>query len=420
MRLVLISMDAASRLDAEKLLRLPNLSKMAENGVLCTNVSTVYPTLTYPIHASIISGCYPDRHGIAHNELFDENPPQYRPWYWEADRIKVPTLFTAANAAGRDSAALLWPTTGKAKFIGYNMPEILAFPWENQVLKVLKYGSTWELIKSELKYGKQRKSNKQPHLDSFVTLLATKLIERQYSRQIEKQAEVSYSSRQRRKHMPDFMAIHLVELDAMRHEFGVDSTESESALRHLDYNIGLILQSLSMRDLLRDTLVCVVSDHGHENVYESVNLNAILKHYSVPARAQSLGFGAYFHTERADRTLVYNHLVQHMDEYKIAHVYSNQELRSLRAPENIQIACEMQEGVEALDTDKSPKHKATHGFSLKSPSAKTLFWLMGPNIKRGVELDSMDIVDIAPTLAYASGLSLTGTDGKLLNNIFID
>ncbi len=420
MRLILISADAASALDADALLSLPNISKIAENGAVCKNVSTVYPTLTYPIHASIISGCYPDRHGVAHNEIFDEKPPLYRNWYWEWDRIKVPTLFTAAAKAGRETAALLWPTTGKARFIKYNMPEVLAFPWENQVLKVLKYGSKFNLIKSELKYGSMRKGFGQPYLDGYITLLAQKLVEKQYSRAIESESEVSFSARQRKKHMPDVLAIHLTELDSARHEFGLGSEEEKRALTHLDQNIGSILTALSKRGCMQDSLVCVVSDHGQENVKDSVNLNALLKKHSVPARAQSLGLGAYFHMERANRTLVYNHLLQHAGEYRIAHVYSYDELRKMRAPEEIQVACEMERGVEALDCDKSKRHKATHGFGLQSPGAKTLLFMMGANIKRGYEINNADIVDIAPTLACATGLSLKNIDGKVLEEAFIN
>ncbi|MGI6214335.1 MAG: alkaline phosphatase family protein [Christensenellales bacterium] len=419
MRLILISLDAASALDADSLLSLPNISKMAANGAFCTNVSTVYPTLTYPIHASIISGCYPDRHGIAHNEIFDEKPPLYRNWYWNWNSIEVPTLFTAAAQAGREVATLLWPTTGKAKFIKFNMPEILALPWENQVLKVLKYGSKLNLIRSELKYGNMRKGFDQPHLDSYITFLAEKLVERQYSKEIEKQSEVSFSSRERKKHMPDIMAVHLTELDSMRHRFGMGSDEEKQALRHLDQNVGRILAALSKQGCMEDSVICVLSDHGQESINDSINLNAVLEKHSVPARAQSLGLGAYFHMERANRTLVYNHLVQHMDEYKISHVYSYKELKNMRAPKDVQVACEMQPGVEALDCDEAKRHKATHGFGLKSPGAKTLLFMMGPNIKRGHRISEANIVDIAPTLAKAAGLSLPETDGKVLKEVFV-
>ena len=166
MRLVLISLDACFQQDAETFLALPNMARLTQSGVFCDNVQTVYPTLTYPIHTSIITGCYPDTHGIGHNEIYAPNDvPGLRPWHWDEKDIQVPTLFSAAYKAGREVATLLWPVTGHARGIKYNFPEVLALPWENQVLKVLKYGSALWLLKNELKFGKQRVSTQQPYLD---------------------------------------------------------------------------------------------------------------------------------------------------------------------------------------------------------------------------------------------------------------
>ena len=67
MRLLMISLDAAFEADAKTLLSMPNLGALADRGVFCQNVQTIYPSLTYPIHTSIITGCYPDKHGIPHN-----------------------------------------------------------------------------------------------------------------------------------------------------------------------------------------------------------------------------------------------------------------------------------------------------------------------------------------------------------------
>lgn len=35
------------------------------------NITTVYPSFTYPIHVSIMTGTYPDKHGIIHKVLID-------------------------------------------------------------------------------------------------------------------------------------------------------------------------------------------------------------------------------------------------------------------------------------------------------------------------------------------------------------
>ena len=103
MRLCMISLDAVAQPDAGRLLGLPALSALAENGVFCDNVKTVYPTLTYPIHTSLITGCYPRTHGIGHNQPFQpDTPPNMRAWYWSVKDIKVKTLYQAAKEKGMD------------------------------------------------------------------------------------------------------------------------------------------------------------------------------------------------------------------------------------------------------------------------------------------------------------------------------
>ena len=143
MRLVIISLDSVFAADKDYLLSLPNLGRLAADGVFCGAVQTIYPSLTYPIHASLLTGCYPDKHGVYHNEPYQEDAkPGMRRWFWDERDIKMDTLFSQAHKAGRECAAILWPTTGFSKFIRYNFPEVLALPGENQTLKVIKYGSS--------------------------------------------------------------------------------------------------------------------------------------------------------------------------------------------------------------------------------------------------------------------------------------
>ncbi|MFW9781692.1 MAG: alkaline phosphatase family protein, partial [Candidatus Heimdallarchaeota archaeon] len=40
--------------------RLPNLSKLAESGIVCKNCITSYPSITFPCYSNIITGAYSD------------------------------------------------------------------------------------------------------------------------------------------------------------------------------------------------------------------------------------------------------------------------------------------------------------------------------------------------------------------------
>ena len=57
--MIVISFDAVSCEDLEVLRKLPNFSKIIKEGALIKNVDSIYPSLTYPAHATIVTGRYP-------------------------------------------------------------------------------------------------------------------------------------------------------------------------------------------------------------------------------------------------------------------------------------------------------------------------------------------------------------------------
>lgn len=418
MRLVLISLDAAFADDAPTLLSMPNLGRLADEGVFCDNVETVYPTLTYPVHTSILTGCYPDTHGIEHNEKFMPDVPAVkRPWHWEAGEVQVETLHQAAHRAGREVASILWPVSGKNRAIRYNMPEVHALPGGNQTIKMLRYGSPGWLLSSEVKHGRTRPSNKQPHLDRFAVLLADELIRRQFNPDnIANDVEPGASARNR--HMPDVLTLHLVDLDASRHAGGVQGTEAKSALVRLDQHVGRIMDALSYAGVLDDVVVAVVSDHGQADINRVVALDAWLQSERIPARAQTLGMGAYIRCDRGDYQYVYDALVENQAMLSIRHVYTRQELRRMRAPAGLLLAVDAADGVEFVDSLDDAPHAANHGFGVDHTAARCLLWLHGPPFLAGARLRQAHVVDIAPTLAHATGLNMRQAQGRVLLEAF--
>ena len=68
-KMIVISFDALGAADTQQFRMLPNFSRFLENASYCFNVSSVYPSITYPAHTSIVTGCYPKNHGIINNTL---------------------------------------------------------------------------------------------------------------------------------------------------------------------------------------------------------------------------------------------------------------------------------------------------------------------------------------------------------------
>src|SRR5699024_1834811 len=138
-------LDAFGASDLAFARTLPNFKLLLERSALVEKVETVFPSLTYMCHTSIVTGMYPHKHGIVHNTKLQ--PKRMSPdWYWYDRDIKVPTIFDIAHEAGWKTAAFLWPVTGRSKSIDYNVTEIFPNrPWHNQTMVSL-YSSTPSFI----------------------------------------------------------------------------------------------------------------------------------------------------------------------------------------------------------------------------------------------------------------------------------
>ncbi|WP_431244164.1 ectonucleotide pyrophosphatase/phosphodiesterase [Flavobacterium sp. P21] len=67
---VLVSMDGF-RWDYGKQFNLPNLKQIEKVGVHAKSMKPSYPSKTFPNHYSIVTGLYPDHHGIINNVFYD-------------------------------------------------------------------------------------------------------------------------------------------------------------------------------------------------------------------------------------------------------------------------------------------------------------------------------------------------------------
>src|SRR5688572_15214037 len=69
-------------------LKIPTLRRLMSNGVTAKGVYSVYPSVTYPNHTSMVTGTVPARHGILGNTVIET--PDVKPsgtWYWYAKDI---------------------------------------------------------------------------------------------------------------------------------------------------------------------------------------------------------------------------------------------------------------------------------------------------------------------------------------------
>src|SRR5580658_8304759 len=77
-------------------------------GTYTLGENSVFPSMTYPSHTTMVTGVQPAVHGIYYNTGPGEKI------YWNDSSIKVPTLWAAAEQKGMVVASLLWPVSADA------------------------------------------------------------------------------------------------------------------------------------------------------------------------------------------------------------------------------------------------------------------------------------------------------------------
>ncbi|NMB42539.1 MAG: alkaline phosphatase family protein [Clostridiales bacterium] len=418
---IFISYDAFSEDNWEKAKSLPNLSKLIKKGAYTNKLRSVYPTLTYVIHTTYVTGLYPDKHGISHNNpLQPFIPDKSKEWYWFRKSVKAPTIYDLAKEKGLRVASILWPVTGKAS-IKYNLPEVVAINKENQVLKMIKNGSPFYVLSMALKYKKVLKGIDQPYLDNFSTLLAMDTIKNK---------------------KPNLLMLHLIDLDDTKHKTGTDSKEVDQTLKRMDERLGGIIKAVKDAGIEEDTVFVISGDHGQINVDYRVYLNNLLLENNLiyeengqwkwRAYLQSTGGSAYLHLKEGDKeaeSLAIRILneAKETGEYGIEKIYTRKDLDNLRVHRNIPYMIEAKKGYSfedyisfrtLEDLNQKKIRFATHGYHPDKDNYSCNLIISGDIIKDNYSLGQVEMVDIAPTIASILGIDLANTDGRVLEDIF--
>lgn len=422
-KLIVISYDAFSQDNWELASKLPNLSKLIKDGAYSTRLKSVYPTLTYVAHTTMVTGVFPDKHGIFHNNPFQPFVREKdQEWFWFRENLKLPPVYEALNKYHKKAACILWPVTGKAA-VKYNIPEIRAIKKENQILKALKNGSPLFSIGMELKFGRIRKGIEQPYLDDFTAMCAADTI---------------------RRKKPDLLMVHLIDLDDAKHYNGTVSTEVEQAIHRMDQRIGDLRKAVREAGISENTVFMVVGDHGQLDVRYQVHLNTMLREKGLiyekdremkwRAYIQSAGGAAYLHLKPDDPeaeklALTVLEEAWKKDDYGIEHIYTGQELKDYHVDTKIQYMLEAKEGYcfedglndpVIVDLKERRIRHATHGYSPDKPGYRCNLVISGTGIKAGYEFGDTNMTDIAPTIAKILGIEFGPGDGRPLNEIFIE
>jgi len=421
--LIVISVDALNKHDFEYINQLPNFKSFIDYGAYVREVDSVYPSLTYTAHTSIITGTYPDKHGIFTNEIATPSVPTKQPWFWFEKDIKVPTLFDYAHKANMITANVLWPVMNEGP-ITYNMPEKWSVTGRSYTSEVLKYASK-NIYPMILKHFRKAKGSKQPYLDNYTEAITIDMIT---------------------KKKPNLLTVHLLELDQQRHVTGLMGPEIEDVLNRMDKRIGRIIEATKIAGIYDTTTFIILGDHGGTNFSHIVYLNKYfydngfieVDHKnnitSWQVYANSCGGSVQIHihktatpAQREAIDMAIGKLCCQPEtcikvSYTTAKAHELYDLDGnfayvLEANDGYIFRNDIADAVIVERKDVPGSYNLDHGHDPNHPNLKTLFMAKGVGIKAGASIPHSCIIDGGPTMAKLLGLEMTHVDGRILDEL---
>ncbi|XP_016400361.1 ectonucleotide pyrophosphatase/phosphodiesterase family member 1-like isoform X1 [Sinocyclocheilus rhinocerous] len=216
--LLLVSLDGfrAGYMKAYSSL-LPVISKLRKCGTSTPYMRPAYPTKTFPNHYTIVTGLYPESHGIVDNKIYDvtrntsfslKTDEKFNPAWYQGE----PVWLTAMRNKLK-TATFFWP--GSDVKVNGQYPDFWVkydrrIPFEKRVAKIFEW---LNLPKGE---------------------------------------------------RPDFYTLYFEEPDGAGHRYGPMSSQVIEALLNVDRLIGLLMEGLKQRQLHKCVNLVLVSDHGME------------------------------------------------------------------------------------------------------------------------------------------------------------
>src|SRR5271156_4686119 len=115
----------------------PNLHRLQETGVAPEYMKPCFPSVTFPNHYSIVTGMYPESHGVIANEYYDpvldkqfdigSAAMSLQPYWWEGTSGGlVEPIWVTAEKQGIITAIHMWPGS-EAVIQGYEPTHVDRF-----------------------------------------------------------------------------------------------------------------------------------------------------------------------------------------------------------------------------------------------------------------------------------------------------
>ncbi len=394
----------------------PNLQRLAREGAFATGVRNALPSVTYPNHTTLITGVWPDRHGIVSNTTFDPLQKEMGAWWWYSADIRVPTLWDVAHQSGAVVASVGWPVSVDNPSIDWNVPEYwrVRTPGDLRLLHALATRGLPEAVAEEGKVTLADTFSDEPTADEAKARMAASIY--------------------RLKH-PRLFTLHLTSLDHAQHLQGPGSPGARAVLARIDAAIGGLIAEA--RKAEPDLVVVIVSDHGFAPVDHDVNLGTAfvdaglitLDKAGKPATWEAMpwisGGSAAIVLAHPEDAALRAKVAALLDKLAadpasgVGAVIPRSEVALRGGAPQADFFVEGKLGWEMGSKLKGPLvtpagQKGQHGYFPDHPEMRATLIAAGPGVARHGSMGEVDMRDIAPTVAKLLGVAMPSAAGRAL------
>lgn len=344
-----------------------NLRALAARGVRAKRMVPAFPSKTFPNHYTLVTGLYPEHHGIISNTMWDDaigktfslgaRDVMVDPRWWGGE-----PLWVTAVKAGRTSASYFWPGSDLA--IGGVLPT---------------YYHVYD--------GEVSNADRVRGVLDWLSL----------------------------PDAPLFVTMYLSDVDNAGHEFGPDAPQTDSAIARVDSMVGALVAGLATRGLSDKVNVVVVADHGmtatspERQIFldDYIDTAAVIVVDWSPVAAITPRAGhedsVYARLRRAHPQLA----VYRKAEIPARFHYNGN-------PRITPIVALAAEGW-SITSHARPSRRpgGNHGYDNELPSMGALFVAAGPAFRSGVVVEPFQNVHVYALLARITGLPPQPNDGSL-------
>ncbi|KAI9281459.1 alkaline-phosphatase-like protein [Sporodiniella umbellata] len=276
---ILISLDGFRPDFLERNLT-PHINRLSNNGIKAKYIHPAFPPTAYPNHWTLMTGLYPETHGIVGNDFYDPVLGKFESTnqsvtsddrWWKGEPI-----WSTLKKNEQKTASIMWPGSNTK----HNAPDYVSFNDSESVMEKVQTTLSWIDLPD----------NERPQL----------------------------------------ISVHVPQADQKKNPTNIKSKAIRNHIKQSDDAIGFLLKGLEERNIESHVHVVIVSGHGvsptnkHRVIYYEDILPRHLLKYVLNASPSS---GIYLQNELPQDVIqdIYRHLSNQAQSHHFK-VYLKQEM----------------------------------------------------------------------------------------------